>query len=46
MTAKMGFVGVTTGRSSINSVFPRWGEALGLPSRTLVGHDIPLGAPS
>ena len=44
MTAKMGFVGVTTGRSSINAVFPRWAEALGLPSRTLVGHDIPLGA--
>ena len=43
--AKMGFVGVTTGRSSINAVFPRWAEALGLPSRTLVGHDIPLGAP-
>lgn len=42
---KMGFVGVTTGRSSINAVFPRWAEALGLPTRALVGHDIPLGAP-
>jgi shikimate dehydrogenase len=42
---KMGFVGVTTGSSSINAVFPRWADALGLPARTLVGHDIPLGAP-
>ena len=25
-------------------VFPRWADALGLPTRTLVGHDIPLGA--
>lgn len=40
----MGFVGVSTAGSSINKVFPRWGELLGLPSRRLVGHDLPLEA--
>lgn len=39
-----GFVGVTTGSSSINAVFPRWAERLGLPTRTLRGHDVALGA--
>jgi shikimate 5-dehydrogenase len=38
----MGFVGVSTGGSSIRTVFPRWADALGLPTRTLVGHDVPL----
>src|SRR3712207_6562026 len=41
----MGFVGVSTGGSSIRAVFPQWADALGLPARTLVGHDIPLDAP-
>ncbi|UKY54179.1 shikimate dehydrogenase family protein [Streptomyces inhibens] len=41
----MGFVGVTTGSSSIMKVFPKWAEVLGLPTRTLLGHDIGLGAP-
>jgi shikimate 5-dehydrogenase len=41
---RMGFVGVTTGSSSIMKVFPRWAEALRLPTRVLVGHDIPVGA--
>src|SRR3712207_1172266 len=41
----MGFVGVSTGGSSIRAVFPQWADALGLPTRTLVGHDIPLEAP-
>lgn len=41
----MGFVGVTTGASSIMRVFPAWADVLGLPTRRLVGHDIPLGAP-
>jgi shikimate dehydrogenase len=41
----MGFVGVTTGGSSIRQVFPRWADALGLPTRTLRGHDVPLNAP-
>ncbi len=40
----MGFVGVTTGSSSIMTVFPRWADALGLPTRRLIGHDIALGA--
>ncbi len=38
----MGFVGVSTGGSSIRTVFPRWADALGLPTRTLVGQDLPL----
>jgi shikimate dehydrogenase len=40
----MGFVGVSTGGSSIRTVFPHWAGALGLPTRTLVGHDVPLDA--
>jgi shikimate 5-dehydrogenase len=42
----MGFVGVTTGSSSIMKVFPRWAQVLGLPTRRLVGHDLPLDAPA
>ena len=41
---KMGFVGVSTGGSSIMKVFPRWAEALRLPTRQLIGHDLPLDA--
>ena len=41
----MGFVGVDTGHSSIMKVFPRWAGHLGLPTRELRGHDVPLGAP-
>ena len=41
----MGFVGVDTGHSSIMKVFPRWADHLGLPTRELRGHDVPLGAP-
>jgi shikimate 5-dehydrogenase len=26
-------------------VFPQWADALGLPTRTLIGHDLPLGSP-
>ncbi|GHD44500.1 shikimate dehydrogenase [Mycetocola manganoxydans] len=44
MTGHMGFVGVTTGGSSIMRIFPRWAEILDLPTRTLVGHDLPLDA--
>ncbi|MEJ1155992.1 shikimate dehydrogenase [Microbacterium marmarense] len=40
----MGFVGVSTGSSSIMQVFPRWADVLGLPTRTLVGHDLPVDA--
>jgi shikimate 5-dehydrogenase len=40
----MGFVGVSTGQSSIRRVFPRWAALLGLPAVELVGHDLPPGA--
>lgn len=40
----MGFVGVSTGQSSIRKVFPVWAEILGLPTASLVGHDVPLDA--
>ncbi len=40
----MGFVGVTTEHSSIRKVFPAWADTLQLPTRTLTGHDVPLGA--
>lgn len=40
----MGFVGVTTGSSSIMKVFPLWADILGLPTRTLIGHDLPMDA--
>jgi shikimate 5-dehydrogenase len=41
----MGFVGVSTGQSSIRRVFPSWAAILGLPAARLVGHDLPPGAP-
>jgi shikimate dehydrogenase len=41
----MGFVGVSTEGSSIRRVFPEWADVLALPTRTLVGHDVPLGSP-
>ena len=40
----MAFVGVSTGASSIRRVFPAWADTLGLPTRTLVGHDLPPGS--
>lgn len=42
--AYMGFIGVTTGSSSIMTVFPRWAQVLGLPTERLVGHDVPLNS--
>lgn len=42
----MGFVGVSTGGSSIRRVFPEWADVLGLPTRNLVGHDVALDAPA
>lgn len=39
------FIGVTTGRSSIQSVFPRWAEELGLGDVRLQGIDLPPHAP-
>ena len=38
----MGFVGVDTANSSIMRVFPLWADHLGLPTRVLRGHDVPL----
>jgi shikimate 5-dehydrogenase len=36
------FIGVTTGQSSINRVFPRWAKALGRPDVVLEGIDCKL----
>ena len=44
-TGYMGFVGVTTGSSSIMRIFPAWADELGLPTRELRGYDVPLDAP-
>jgi shikimate dehydrogenase len=38
------FIGVTTGRSSIMKVFPRWAQVLDLGEARLKGRDLPLGA--
>jgi shikimate 5-dehydrogenase len=40
----MFFIGVTTGKSSINKVFPRWAERLGLGDCELRGMDFPIHA--
>jgi shikimate 5-dehydrogenase len=40
----MFFIGVTTGKSSINKVFPRWAEHLRLGDCELRGMDFPLHA--
>jgi very-short-patch-repair endonuclease/shikimate 5-dehydrogenase len=43
------FIGVTTGKSSILNIFPRWMDILeedaGIQKAELVGVDVPLGAP-
>ena len=39
------FIGVTTGSSSIQTVFPVWAEQLGLTGARLQGVDMPLHAP-
>ena len=41
----MGFVGVSTGGSSIRTVFPEWAKVLRLATQRLVGHDVPLDSP-
>ena len=38
----MYFIGVTTGKSSINKVFPLWMEVLGRPEVVLRGIDHPM----
>lgn len=40
------FVGVSTARSSILPIFPRWAEALGIGPSRIVGIDLPLHAPA
>ena len=45
MTPRFVFVGVTTGASAINAIFPRWRDALGLPADAEIhGLDLPPGA--
>src|SRR4051812_33070790 len=44
MPSTLEFVGVTTGSSSIVSLFPLWARELGIDAR-LVGRDVPLDAP-
>lgn len=41
----MYFLGVTTCRSSIHRIFPRWTKLAGIEDASLVGIDIPLDAP-
>lgn len=40
----LGFVGVSTGNSSIMKIFPVWAELLNLPVRKIIGHDLDLDA--
>lgn len=40
------FIGVTTQKSSIMKVFPKWAEALGLADTAIKGIDLPLHAPA
>ena len=40
------FLGVSTGSSSIQRVFPRWAQELGLGDAVLRGIDLPVGAPA
>lgn len=40
------FLGVSTGASSIQRVFPAWAEELGLGDAVLRGIDLPVGAPA
>jgi shikimate dehydrogenase len=41
----MYFIGVTTGKSSIMQIFPKWAEVLGIDAQ-LIGYDAPLHAPA
>ena len=43
--AKMVFIGVSTGGSSIMKIFPRWSDILGI-NCDIVGLDLPLRAPA
>lgn len=46
VTPTLYFIGVTTGRSSIQHVFPRWAAELRLEGAVLQGIDLPLHAPA
>jgi len=41
----MYFIGVTTGKSSIMKIFPKWAEALRLRDAVIKGIDLPIHAP-
>jgi shikimate dehydrogenase len=41
----MYFVGVSTGHSAMQRIFPVWAETLGMPEAQLVGIDLPLRSP-
>jgi shikimate 5-dehydrogenase len=41
----MYFLGVTTGKSAIHKIFPRWTALAGIPNAVLRGIDIPIDAP-
>jgi len=41
----MYFIGVTTEKSSIMKIFPKWAEALGLKDVLIKGIDLPIHAP-
>lgn len=45
-TPTLYFIGVTTGSSSIQHVFPLWAQELGLEGAVLQGIDLPLHAPA
>jgi shikimate 5-dehydrogenase len=45
-TPTLYFIGVTTASSSIQTVFPRWADHLGLEGAVLTGIDLPLHAPA
>ncbi len=40
------FIGVTTGKSSINKVFPLWMDVMGRPEVVLEGIDHPASRPA
>jgi shikimate dehydrogenase len=43
MSERLHFIGVSTGGSSINELFPRWAEILGIDAM-IVGRDVPVRA--
>ena len=41
-SALLGFIGVSTARSLVNELFPRWSKTLGLGVGMVVGIDLPV----